>query len=723
MSPANRRITWLILAFVFLSLAGSVLPLLPGVETLLPLPLVGRDSALALHTLVLMAYMAFVFPLSLLAPEPGLDARDRRRWDLAWWWVGGFILAFSGVPLFVLAYIAGVHLKVVIAVLAWAGIFHGLAIVWTRLFGYRWRSVLVVLNFLLAVPVTALDHFSRLLDRPVSWWSPFAEVRGMTLDFQEPGLLLPLGLLGAISLLVWLPNRMPRIGPGALLLLLALVSLVGAGQGGGGAEVRLLGNAFFVPGRALPIELRAEPGQSISLDVAGRERLRWAPRPGEPTIRHYHASLLQSGERIVARDGRGRILIDQGVLALAADRRLVLVVGEIALDWPAEAELVRIEPEALDRSASGLGLYAALVLASGAEARLDRDQRAALVDALARGQVLIGPLAEGYTDEVLGRGRRLGHDGHRWPEGLTLEGREAPVAEANLYSSFALPDWGRVDLRGLMAFLGLYHLVFYLIFLLPLLIDARKGLGVYLVSVAFVLGLLIGGAYLVLKRVFLNENQILQQNVGVFVMTDMGGDQPLLLSQSTCFASFNGAVVGIELGLDEDPVLVYPPAARGPGRLELEGDHLTLAALRLDRRASKQMVRFEARADSPWRLEPGPEGYQIVTRPGVVDRFGLNSARIRAAFLRRGGHLHEVRVEGRLLRPAAEKAALRWHQVVPEDLRAEGIPFLTHALGRLGPEGDVMGVLLAGARLMHDEAGYLQRRDVLQLLLIPLAEN
>lgn len=133
------------------------------------------------------------------------------------------------------------------------------------------------------------------------------------------------------------------------------------------------------------------------------------------------------------------------------------------------------------------------------------------------------------------------------------------------------------------------------------------------------------------------------------------------------------------------------------------------------------MLSFRARVDAPFRLAEEGGAYRIEARKAVFDRFGLAEARVVGAFLRRDGRLHEVTVSGRRLEPALEPAPLRWHQVVPASLRAEGIPFLAQALGRNLPQDrDVIGLLLEGGRLLHDDASYLRRHDVLQVVFVPL---
>ena len=66
-SPVNRRITAMILAWVVLSLGTSVLPLVPGIGRVIPLELLSRESALVLHACTLLGFMGLYALLTLLA--------------------------------------------------------------------------------------------------------------------------------------------------------------------------------------------------------------------------------------------------------------------------------------------------------------------------------------------------------------------------------------------------------------------------------------------------------------------------------------------------------------------------------------------------------------------------------------------------------------------------------------------------------------------------------
>ena len=727
-SPVNRRITFLILGFAFLSFVASLLPLLPGVQEWIPLEILDRPGALTLYSCFLVGYMALLFPISVLS-----ERQEARRKNRSWFWVGGFILAFAGVPLFVHAYIAGVSLKGVILILLWAGFFHGLACLWSQFFAAASRILLVAINFFFILVLPTSHYLGRFFGVDQGFVGPLGAILATTSEFAEANLMLPLALTSLVYGAVWLCGRGPRIKAAATVLVLGSLSPLLAGgppsdqqplaaKHKTGAEL-LIGD-YFVPGRLLPLRLDAKPGQTLTVEVAHREEIHWRSEANAARSIWLHLSLTAAGERIRVRVKDGAIVLDVGPKPLPRDRYLIL-----AVDYPPQErpgfEWRRLKARKLFQSSRGYDSFSAVVMPAALKSRLDQNTAAALDFWVADGGHLI--LVEADQDGLKNRGRGVVEKvrAKDLPVNLKLQSRSLSLHESNLYSSFALPDWGKVDLNGLMLFLGLYHLAFYLGFLLPLFLDARKSQGVYLVSAGFVLCLVIGGAYYVLKSVFLTENQVLQQNLSTWVCAPSeGGGLDLLLHQDSCFASFNGGVEQLEFAIENEPQLVYAQGSRGVGGMTLSGDGQSLAVegLVLDRFNAKQVLKFSALAPAPFQVEKEGRRVRLRPRPGINDQFGLLRAAKKSAFYRHQGRLYPCKVDREFIEIGTKPAPLAWHGVVPDALRADnGIPFLRYALGRYAPAHQSLLVLLVnGAKTLHPGLGYLQRRDIAQIVVIPL---
>jgi len=203
-------------------------------------------------------------------------------------------------------------------------------------------------------------------------------------------------------------------------------------------------------------------------------------------------------------------------------------------------------------------------------------------------------------------------------------------------------------------------------------------------------------------------------------------DAPVVLAhQVACFASFNGVSSPIRLSRACSPRILHENALQGAGDVLVRParGEIVLEDVRLDRFRRKQVVQFERAVDAQFTLERSATGWKLAARPGVRDEFGLLAARRIAGFARIGARLYRVRIAGARLVADPEPDPLSWHGVLPESLvRASGIPFVRWLLGHETPAATpVLCVLLEGARPLHDDAAYLSRRDIVQLLILPLA--
>jgi hypothetical protein len=734
-NPVNRRITWLILGFAFLSLAASVLPLLPGIGRILPFELLERRGALTLYAVFIVCYMAMVFPTTLIASKKDATKKDLNRQLIGWWWVGSFMLGFSGVPLFVLAYIAGVSLKGVFAVLLWAGAFHGLATLWPRLFGFRSRPILVVANFLLLVVWPTLSRFGELFGAEPKSSTPMSLIVGITRDFDEPDLIRPGILMVLIYAALWVLCFAKSKSGGLKVMILAASAMALAFTSTGNppgpldrafvsaqsVPVLSLTQGHHVSGRAFPLRLSGKPGQEIVVDISGRDEIRWmCPSTGIRSAWVF-PSLQPGDDRIQIKSNDGAKIAEIQLQPLSLQKSLVLFLG-----CPSQSNTnswVAIAHEGLMPLEDDLGYdpFGAIVCPSHFYLGLGAPQRKAVDVWTHGGGTLVLLDAQDDSAESVGLGQLVRTKGKDLPPEFRPDDRARHAEEANLYSDFLLPDWGQVDLSGLLLFLGIYHAVFYVIFLLPLVLDSKKSLGVYLCSVGFVLTLCVGGAYYTLKQTFLTENQILQQNICTWRLPTKKGAS-VQLHQESCFASFNGQPETLTFQMSDSPRLVHATGAPVGVKMTLspDGQELELRELHLDRFAGKQVLKLARAADSPFVVESVGRAVKLRPQSGAKDDFGLLTARMRAAFYRHEGRLYPAQMRGNVIEVDPKSDSLIWQGVIPQDLRdANIVPFLRYSLGRhAGRKENVLVILLEGAKGLHDGDKYLARRDILQVILI-----
>jgi hypothetical protein len=768
MPRVNRRITALILSFAILSGLCSVLPLVPGIREWIPLGLMSRQGALTLYSGALLAFTAFFMPLYVV------DAEERASLG-AWWWLGGLIFVFAAVPLYTLAYIAGVHRDAVLEILAWAGVLHGAALIVLHLLSFRRLAVLVTGAFALLVVLPASDAFAQILELRAERfaWLPSSRVLALTQGYAEPRPGLALAILVGLHLLLYALSRRQAssasleskskvaallLGAGALLTVAAAPvsealrsEAQGAAASSWGSSASSRGSSApsggssapswvsptldrWVPGRAFPLRVEVAPGTSeLEVRVGDREQWVWRPAAGQSRL-WLQPQLARAGERIEVRaDGGEAVAITPELLP--ADRVLVLVWGGAELrSGLATAQAARPQvllrdwdEESWPTGRSFFDPFSGFILDAEREAGLDLAERAALEDFAASGGHVYVLGADAPSRRRLGEGVIERQTSRELADFGRLSSRRRQVAAAGLYDRFALPDWGRVDLRSLLIFLLVYHLVFLLIFLLPLRYDARKRLAVYLVSVGFVLALVVLASYFALTRRLLPKTQVLQQDLLAAVLHEEG--PWLAVEELICFASFNEAPARIEIADRRGVSPVYRELGLGVGRVEIEGakEALVFPALPLDRFARKQVFSFRESYAAPFVLEEGRTRWEwsLSPRPEVADRRGFLESERRFAFARIEGSLHAVEISGNQLRISSEPLARAWDQVGPQGAMAtETRAFLRSLLSRhCDRNRDLIAVVMTQIPPRHRSESYLSRREILQTLLLPLPDK
>jgi hypothetical protein len=295
---------------------------------------------------------------------------------------------------------------------------------------------------------------------------------------------------------------------------------------------------------------------------------------------------------------------------------------------------------------------------------------------------------------------------------------DRPLAlDPELVRTFARPDWQEMDLSTLLIFAVLYHLAFLGAFVLPLLLDYRKSLGVYLVSVGFVVAVIAIGGYRVLGSIFLRDNQVYTQAISLVVLGP--GESPQAASrQFLCFAS---------MSLDEDRKLSFPGSCDltlyrvDPGQLPLlrarENGRINFLDVRLDRFSNKVLLRSDHAGPSPVRILPasGPEGgYLLESIPGVPDPLGLRTATVDLAVVIEDGHIvRRLTPEGRLLRDAGPGTM--------DDFSGVERLFYGRLAGRFAtPPRRFLLLRVTGLQRPDEGADYLWERDLGGFILAPL---
>lgn len=753
LSP-NRAISSLILFFAALSLVTSALPLVPGVTAKLPFEILERRFALSFYGQGLVGFILFLFPLT-------IPATAERRILRAWWWVGHFVIAFAVVPLLVLAYIAGVHRDGALTIALTASFALGAVSAVIRLLGAKRRHWVLGIFAVWAVACPLIAYWRAMLTgKSASFWrslpakvdpsffetGPFPAIQAIAEKLADPPILpLLLGTLIAHGLF-WIPwSAFSRRRFGAAVIVSCVVVVVAAtpdrshvsigersAEGrsstpvGGSFEELLRG--WAVPSAPYPIRLRADrAGTKFDVDVAGRLTYSWtAEKPGGESVWIFPPIVDATDDVSVTIDGGPKTSLR--LREAPSDRPLFLFVVENADDvmppefsgaFAGRAEVVTVEAATLPTSSIGFRPFTAVFATTATVDHCPEPVRSAVADFVRSGGKMVvigGQSAEraeglGRIFEVTRPDELANRDWKR---------RDDRIVDPAAYGNFLLPSWDMVDLTKLLIFLVVYHVVFYLVFLLPLLIDSRKSVGVYVVSVGFVSAIVVLGGWFSTKRVFFRDNQILQQNIGIYACA--GGW--ITSFEETCFASFNAQPGSIRLVQADAPQLVFEHPQQSAGKITVRdsGRTLSLDAVPLDLRRRKQLVRFGRVNPSPFTIERQGPRVRLLPTTNVSDVFGLNSARRIGGFLRLQGELYGVTFDGRDIVVASTPEPKSWQGVCPEPLlRANGLPILRTALGRYAPaEAPVLCLLIEDAPPLHRENGYLAVRDICRILIIPL---
>ncbi|MEZ6196054.1 MAG: hypothetical protein R3F20_10070 [Planctomycetota bacterium] len=147
-----------------------------------------------------------------------------------------------------------------------------------------------------------------------------------------------------------------------------------------------------------------------------------------------------------------------------------------------------------------------------------------------------------------------------------------------------------------------------------------------------------------------------------------------------------------------------------------------LPDLPLDRFARKQLLSFRRVVDVPFEIAIEGDRIDLRPRPAAGDPLGFSLGRRRGAFVRRSGRLYGVDDEGSALRIRPEPLARAWEEILGgAPSRGGEIPLLQDLMVRAAPvDRDLLVVLYEGLRPRHRDESYLDRREILQLLVVPL---
>ncbi len=740
----NARINWLVLAFACISFIVCAAPLYPGLGAHIPLPGLSRGGGLVWYASFLVLFLAFILPL--------FRDRGADRGAFAWWVVLAALLAFAAIPVIFLAFIAGVRFDGALAVGAVAAMAGAVPMLLDLILPRRLRPFVAPVLLFVCVAGPLLEFLaSSLAGRDLAVLlalSPLHHIRRIAVDRADvsaPALVTAAVVLHAAILAApVLLRRVRRAAAATVLLPAALVVLpaipplrpVPAASGPDVVVERPFG-PWFRPGLPLPLGIAAGPGFAGTAEVRVAERERIRVSLGGGGRRWVYPVRAAAGEaiEIVAGDGAGVRSLDGELVALGRTDRLVLVLGPERQPWaetlaagPATPRTACIDPGLLPDAFTGLSAVDAVVH-GGAD--ILPGPAAAVLDAwVAAGGTRV--VVTGTDPGVRPRG--FGRIVRTPPEGLpALELPERPGAaldiDANLHSLFSRPDWEHLDLSRLLLFIVVHHAAFLLVFLLPLLLDSRKSEGVYLASVSVTLVVFSVASWIALRHAFLTDNQVYLQRLGVYAVAPedpASADAPVLVAhQLLCFASFSGEEADLRFPEDvsTQPLCETARPARPPRVLVRDAGGLEAPGLQADRFQKKHVFRQSRVLTMPFTVERrGSREVRLRPRAGAADPSGLLTARPALAFVRRGGRISGVTMDGDTYRIPPEDEGTGLTALLPDRLLvADAGRYIQHLLGRyVGPEASVLVIVLEGDRGWHRNPGYLAETGVLSLLVVPI---
>jgi hypothetical protein len=310
-----------------------------------------------------------------------------------------------------------------------------------------------------------------------------------------------------------------------------------------------------------------------------------------------------------------------------------------AAETPAGGFAVRDLGDAAGLDASALEGFDVLALEAAAYAALPAADVARFDRYAAEGGtlLLLGARPAGAPAARLdGEGRRMFGGALAELDATSFRRRVPDATDPALRSVFLRPDWARVDLGRLAAFLVLYHVAFLLAFLLPWRLDAHKSSNVYLVSVGFVLVVVVLGGRAALRSFFLRDNQVATQSFTAALFdADPRGAPRALVRQWRSFASMSGETRDLPLPAP-GRTTVYRDRARPPLPFSDDGP-IRLAGVALDRFDAHVLLREDRVDPAPLAVTEEPRVdatvFRIAPTAGAPDPARLRFATPRRAWL------------------------------------------------------------------------------------------
>jgi hypothetical protein len=287
------------------------------------------------------------------------------------------------------------------------------------------------------------------------------------------------------------------------------------------------------------------------------------------------------------------------------------------------------------------------------------------------------------------------------------------LLERNVVQTFAPPDWQEMDLRKLLTFAAIYHAIFLAALLLPLLLDSKKSMSVYLVSVAFVTVLVVALSTQVLRKIFLKDNQVYSQSITLLVGEDNKSGR-LIARQFLCYASMSGEVRDFVLPGARDAVVYGLSSGDEPVVRRLEGEDLKLLSVKLDRSALKRVVRMDHDVPNLFGITPGEDSFAVRLDSDASDPLGIRSAQILDAVLVEGG--------AQIARFTFSNGVLQNPKPAADSPWPTGLEFMVRRLlGHFSPRVNrFLLIQIKGLPRPDDTKGYFGTRDLGAFAVLPL---
>ena len=649
----NRIITLWILGFVAISgalLVALVLVRADGAPLLAVLP---RERALAAYTALLLFFPLFTLPWVLQRTPRG----GGRRAAMV---LACDSLIFSSVPLVFCAYISAVSLQGLACAAAMAATAAALPLVlarWSRSADCGMRVCAFVAGWMVVAPCAALlsrGSGAAQLSHGIALLSPLDWVQRICLQREVPS-LVPFLALAAAAWMVALPPRR-RVGVAVASVLLCLLPMPQAAP-----RVESLAGGMARSGGRTPVVVVVPEGAgvcslstgcgAVEITADGLEHLVLLTPSAEQD--HLRTSAGTAAQRISA---PWRLIgRDSGLFAR-------LGPGSSLGAGPGGAvHAVSLDARALALGAGACEAFDCIVLQESHWDALAPQQRAVLQGAAAAGALVLLEQSRAASETLWGNGcvRRI-------TQGAVTDGAwrlwRRPLlgsADREFLDTFVPLQWQELDLSSVFWFVVVYHLAFLLAFLLPLILDAHKSPTVYLISVSFVVVIIAGGGYRVLKSIFLKDNQVYTQSMGLLLsprtaeQSAASAAPPLVLRRFLAYASMSAEERVMEFPRNADVTVLAGTHALQVPRELVPQEH-TRWGLSLDRHQDKVLARIDSAEAAPWRFEArvdGSIGIHALQHDGA-----FAGASVRAALLVEDGRVvaHYRREGERLIAVAAD---------------------------------------------------------------------